>query len=312
METYDVIVIGGGPAGLSAALYAARARRRTLLIEKAGAGGQIALTSLVENYPGAPDIDGYTLSERMREQAEKSGAEVRYAEVRAIRRDDGGFVVESDEGDLHGRAIIYAAGAQYNRLGVPGEERLIGKGVSYCATCDAAFFRGQEVAVVGGGDAALDEALFVTRYAAKVYLIHRRDAFRAQRVLQERVFAEEKIQIIWDTVVEAIEGEESVERLQLRNVRTGQQSELPVAAIFIFIGQTPNTALVRDLVPLDAGGHIIVDLMMRTSLPGLFAAGDVRAESARQAISAAGDGATAAIAADRYLSELAVAVAAAD
>lgn len=306
MNNYDIVIVGGGPAGLSAALYAARARRRTLLVERAGTGGQIALTSAVENYPGAADgVDGFGLGEQMRRQAEHHGAAFRYTGVLALARGaDGCFTLETDGGPITAGAVIYAAGAEYNRLGVPGEERLTGRGVSYCATCDAAFFPGLQVAVVGGGDAALDEGLFVARYAAKVHVIHRRDTLQASRVLQERAFAEPKIDFIWDTVVEGIEGGSDVERLVLRNVKDGSGSTLDVRAVFIFIGQTPNTALLRGVVPLDAGGHVEVDLQMRTSLPGLFAAGDARADAARQAISAAGDGATAAIAADHYLSEL--------
>lgn len=314
METHEIVIIGGGPAGLSAALYAARSRRRTLLLERAGTGGQIALTSAVENYPGSVDgVDGFGLGERMRAQAEHHGAEFRYTGVAEIRRTDAGrFILQTDAGEIAAGAVIYAAGAEYNRLGVPGEERLIGRGVSYCATCDAAFFKDQAVAVVGGGDAAMDEGLFVARYAAQVHVVHRRDTLRASRVLQERAFAEPKIAFIWDTVVEAIEGGAEVERLVLRNLKTGAGSTLDVRAIFIFIGQTPNTALLRGLVPLDGGGHVEVDLEMRTSVPGLFAAGDVRASSARQAISAAGDGATAAIAADHYLAGRAALPVAAD
>jgi thioredoxin reductase (NADPH) len=309
MDDYDIVVIGAGPAGLSSALYAARARRSTLVLERAGAGGQIAQTSLVENYPGAPEIDGFALGERMREQAAAAGAEFRFAEVQSIERTSDSFVVATDEGPVFARALIYAAGATYNELGVPGEERLMGRGVSYCATCDAAFFTGQEVAVVGGGDAALDEALFVARYAGRVHLLHRRDVFRAQRTLQERVAADPKIEVHWNTSVEAIEGANEVERLLLRDTSSGNRSELAVSGIFIFIGQTPNTTLLRGLVPLNTDGYVETDLEMRTHVPGIFAAGDVRARSARQAISAAGDGATAAITADRYLDSLLLAAA---
>jgi thioredoxin reductase (NADPH) len=301
---YDVVVVGGGPAGLTAALYAARAMRRTVVLERAITGGQIALTHLVENFPGFPEgVNGYDLAQGIQRQAERYGAEFRFEAVTAVERVEDGFRVATEGGNLLARALIVTAGADYRRLGVPGEERLTGRGVSYCATCDAAFFRGVEVAVVGGGDAALDEGLFVSRYASKVHIIHRRDALRAGRVLQERAFANPKIEFTWNTVVESIEGDDEVECLNLQNVTSGERSRLDVKAVFIFIGHTPNSGLLSGLVPTDAGGHVEVDLLMRTAVPGLFVAGDVRTASVRQAISAAGDGATAAIAAEHYLSE---------
>jgi thioredoxin reductase (NADPH) len=301
---YEIAITGAGPAGLTAGLYAARAARRTVCFERKITGGQIALTSLVENYPGFPDgVNGFDLADLMAQQAVKHGLELRSDTVQAIERVGPRYRLATDAGSVLASAVIVTAGADYNRLGVPGEERLTGRGVSYCATCDAAFFRGQTVAVVGGGDAAADEGLFVARYAAQVYLIHRRDQLRASRVLQQRLFAEPKFRFIWDTVVEAIEGDDAVAALHLRNVRTEERSRLEAGAVFIFIGQHPNTELLGGLVPLDAGGHVLTDLWMRTPSPGLFVAGDVRADSARQLVSAAGDGATAAIAADHYLSE---------
>ncbi len=304
LATYDVVIIGGGPAGLTAALYGARARRRTLVLEKGVTGGQIALTHLVENFPGFVEgTSGFALAEAIQLQAERYGAEFRYEAVDSVARDGDLFRIRVDGGELHARALIVTTGAEYRRLGVPGEERLTGRGVSYCATCDAAFFRNVEVAVVGGGDAALDEALFITRFASRVHLIHRRDELRASRILQERAFANPQITFVWNTVVEEIYGAETVEALALRNVVTREHSRLPVAAVFIFIGQTPATGFLRGLAPTDPGGHLIVDLMMRTPVDGVFAAGDVRTRSSRQAISAAGDGATAAIAAEQYLSE---------
>jgi thioredoxin reductase (NADPH) len=299
---YEIAIIGGGPSGLTAGLYASRASRRTVCFERKLAGGQIALTSLVENYPGFPDgVNGFDLADLMEAQAVKHGMELRKDAVLGLHREGERYRLATESGDVLARSVIVTAGADYNRLGVPGEERLTGRGVSYCATCDAAFFRDQTVAVVGGGDAAMDEGLFVARYAAKVYLIHRRDQLRASRILQERAFAEPKFTFVWDTVVESIEGENEVTSLRLANVRTGERSSLAVAAIFIFIGQHPNSEFLGDLIPLDAGGHVLTDLWMRTSSPGLFVAGDVRADSARQLVSAAGDGATAAIAADHYL-----------
>jgi thioredoxin reductase (NADPH) len=239
----------------------------------------------------------------MLRQAEGSGLETEYTSVTAIEVDGDLRVVRTEDGDFAAKAVILAGGADYNRLGVPGEERLTGHGVSYCATCDAAFFKGMEVAVVGGGDAAMDEAMFVARYASLVHVIHRRAELRAGRILQERAFATPNIDFTWDTVVTSIGGESEVESAHLRNVLTGAERDLPVSAVFIFIGQTPNTAYLRDLLELDAGGHVKVDLWMQTSAPGIFAAGDIRADSSRQVVSAAGDGATAAIRADHYISD---------
>ncbi len=304
---YDIVIIGGGPAGLAAGLYAARATRRTLLIERKVTGGQIALTSLVENYPGFPDgVNGFDLGQAMLRQAEKYGLETSYTDVTKLERAEGGFRLTTLEGTVAARAVIVTAGADYNRLGVPGEDRLTGRGVSYCATCDAAFFRGQDVIVVGGGDAALDEGLFIARYARAVQIVHRRDTLRASKVLQERAFAEPKISFRWNTVVEAIEGEESVTGASLRNLVTGEAQLVPAAAVFVFIGQHPNTGFLTGLLELDRGGHIPVTHWMETAIPGLFAAGDVRVDSARQVATGVGDGVTAAIRADHYLSSQAL------
>lgn len=303
-SNYDIVIVGAGPAGLAAGLYAARARRSTLLIEKKVTGGQISLTAEVENYPGFDSINGFDLAAAMHKQAAKYGMETAYAEVTAIdQQPDGTHVVRTAEQTYAARAVIVTGGADYNRLGVPGEDRLIGKGVSYCATCDAAFFKDQVVAVVGGGDAAMDEGLFVARYASKVYVIHRRDQLRASAILQERAFAEPKMEFIWYTVVEEIVGDSAVTSLRLRNVASDEKRTLDVAGVFIFIGMTPNTTYLRDKLKLDAGGHIIVNEWMETGVPGLFAAGDVRANSARQVVTAAGDGATAAIRADHYITD---------
>jgi thioredoxin reductase (NADPH) len=303
-EEYDIIIIGAGPAGLAAGLYAARARRRTLLLEKNITGGQIALTALIENYPGIEEINGFDLGQAMQHQAEKYGMETAYTAVSAIEpQEDGRHLVRTGEGDYLARAVIITAGADYNRLQVPGEDRLTGYGVSYCATCDAAFFKDMDVAVVGGGDAAMDEGLFVTRYASRVSVIHRRDELRASAVLQERAFANDKMEFIWNTIVESVEGDEAVESLHLRNVVTGEESDLPVAAVFIFIGQTPNSSFLDGLVELDAGRHIVVNEWMETNRPGIFGAGDIRANAARQVVTSAGDGATAAIRADHYITD---------
>ena len=302
-QPHDIVIIGAGPAGLAAGLYAARARRRTVLLERGVTGGQIALTSTVENYPGVDEADGFELGQAMQRQAEKYGMETAFAEVTGLEQRDGLHSVHTTQGDYTAKAVILTGGADYNRLGVPGEERLTGKGVSYCATCDAAFFKDQVCAVVGGGDAALDEGLFVTRFASKVYVIHRRDELRASKILQERALAEPKIEFVWDTITTEIEGDDSVERLQLRNVKTEAASTLDVAAVFIFIGLSPNTGYLNGLLKMDEGGHIFVNEWMETEIPGLFAAGDVRVNSARQVVTAAGDGATAAIRADHYITD---------
>jgi len=301
-KEYEIVIIGGGPAGLAAGLYAARARRKTVLLEKGVIGGQIALTELVENYPGVPSINGFDLAQAMLNQAESYGLEVEYAETTGIEQDGRLWLVRTAEDDYVAKAVIVTAGADYNKLGVPGEERLTGRGVSYCATCDAAFFKEQHVAVVGGGDAAMDEGLFTTRFADRVTVIHRRDKLRAGAILQERAFANPKMEFVWNTVVTEILGEDGVTGVSLHNRETGEESTMDVAGVFIFIGQHPNTGFLGGLVPLDEGGHALVSEWMETELPGLYVAGDARRNSARQVVSSAGDGATAAIAAEHYLS----------
>lgn len=299
----DLAIVGGGGAGLTAALYAARAKRKTAVFERMGAGGQIATTDIVENFPGFPDgINGFDLAQLFQKQAEKFGAEIHYESATAIAVEaDGRFRLVTDEGEYLARSVIVTAGADYNKLGVPGEADFVGKGVSYCATCDGAFFQGQDVIVVGGGDAALDEGEFLTRYANSVTIVHRRRELRASAINQERAFANPKIRFIWDTIVERIDGKDTVEKVLLRNLKAGETTEQPISGVFVFIGQTPNNHLLRGLVDMDAGGHALVDLEMKTTIPGLFVAGDLRTKAARQLISACGDGATAAIAAEHYL-----------
>ncbi|MGA2286057.1 MAG: thioredoxin-disulfide reductase [Dehalococcoidia bacterium] len=301
----DVVIVGAGPAGLTAGLYAARARRCTVLLEKGVVGGQIALTAAVENYPGFPDgINGYDLSQAMLKQGEKYGLLATYGTAHSVEKaEDDHFFVKTSEGEFYTKTVIAAGGAGYRRLGVIGEERLIGRGVSYCATCDAALFRGQEVAVVGGGDAAMDEAVFLSRYASRVHVIHRRDQLRATPVLQERAFAEPKIDFTWNTVVTEVQGDGMVSGVRLRNSVNGEVSELELTGLFVFIGQQPNIDYLGGLVAMEDTGHVIVNEWMETSVPGIFAAGDVRSGAARQVVSSAGDGATAAIRADRYIGE---------
>ncbi|MBA7667984.1 Thioredoxin reductase [subsurface metagenome] len=301
-NTYEVIIVGGGPAGLTAGLYASRARLRTLLIEKGIFGGQIANAAHVENYPGFPDgISGLELGELMHRQATEYGLETVAAEVYGIALAMGGTVIETTEGDYLANAVIIATGAEFNRLGVPGEERLTGKGVSYCATCDGPFFKDRVVAVVGGGDSAVEEGILLTRFASEVILIHRRDQLRASRLLQERAFANKKMAFLWDTVVEEILGDERVTGLRVRHVKIGESSTLDASAAFIYVGQRPNTDYLRGLIPLDEAGCIPTNERMETEIKGIFAAGDIRKNSSRQAITAAGDGATAAISAEKFL-----------
>ena len=301
---YDVIIIGGGPAGLAAGLYTARARRRSLLLERAAAGGWIMNAELVENYPGFPQgINGLELADLMSEQAKKYGLEVLLAEVTGLELEGERKVIKTAEGDFTARAVIIASGSDRVKLGVPGEEEFIGRGVGYCALCDAAFFREVPVAVVGGGNAAIDDALHLSKFAAKVTVIHRRQQLRATTILQERAFAEPKIEFRWDTVVAAIEGGAKVERLRLRNVRSGEESTLDVSGIFVALGSTPNTGYLKDILPLDASGAVITNEKMETGVPGVFAAGDIRASSIRQVVAATGDGATAAVYAEKFVVE---------
>ncbi len=300
---YQVVIVGGGPAGLTAGLYCARSRRATLLFERAIVGGQITNAERVENYPGFPHgISGIELSQLIQEQAHCCGLEVLPGDVTGALPDWRNNLVRTSEGDFRAESIIIASGCRYRRLGVPGEDEFVGKGVSYCATCDGPLFGDKAVAVVGGGDAAITEALYLSRFASSVKVIHRRDQLRASRINQERVLAEPRVELIWDNIVTEIRGDEVVEQVTLKNSKDGRISELELAGVFVAIGSVPNSAEWRSILPLDEGGYIITDEAMETKLPGIFAAGDVRHNSARQAITAAGDGATAAVSADRFLS----------
>lgn len=299
---YDVIIIGGGPAGLTAGIYTARARLNTLLLEKEFIGGQIINAELVENFPGfAEGIDGYQLTQLIHKQAVKFGLETATAEVTGLEPFKDKIVLKTNEAEYAARAVIIAGGSKRKMLEVPGEKEFTGKGVSYCATCDATFFRDQTVAVNGGGDAAITEALHLSRFASKVIVIHRRDQLRATRILQETAFSTPNIEFLWDTTIERIDGEDQVKKLILNNVKTGDKSTLEVNGIFVAIGFKPDTDYLKGILDLDDIGHIITNENMETKIPGIFAAGDIRHNSGRQAITAAGDGATAAIYAEKYL-----------
>jgi thioredoxin reductase (NADPH) len=304
MAKYEVIIIGGGPGGLTAGLYTSRAGLKSLLVERGVFGGQIVNAALVENYPGFPQgISGLELGSLMHQQATKYGLEIVTAEVTGIAQGQP-YSVSTTEGSFEAVAIIIAAGSEYRKLGVLGEERLSGHGVSYCATCDGFFFRDQEIAVVGGGDTAITDALELTRHAKKVYVIHRRDQLRAGRVLQQRAFAQPKLEFIWTTVVEEIIGEKLLSGLKLRNVKTGQRSILEVAGVFVAVGLMPNSQNFFNIVDLDDAEYVITDETMATSAPGIFAAGDIRRNSPRQIGAAVGDGVTAAMSAFKYVQEV--------
>jgi thioredoxin reductase (NADPH) len=302
-RTYQVVIIGGGPAGLTAGLYCARSRFDTLLIERGVIGGQITNAERVENYPGFPKgISGIELGRLIHEQATSYGLETLLAEVTKAVPNQRHNLASTSEGDFVSESIIIASGSQFRKLGVPGEDKFVGKGVSYCATCDGPLFKGKTVAVIGGGDAAVTEALYLSKFASSVKVIHRRNQLRASKILQERAMAEPRIELIWDTVVTQIEGDGVVKQLMLKNTKNVKISILELAGIFVAIGSEPNSAQWRGLLRLNEEGYIITNELMETKIPGIFAAGDVRHNSARQAITAAGDGATAAMSAARFLS----------
>jgi thioredoxin reductase (NADPH) len=301
----DLIIIGGGPAGLTAGLYAARSRLKTLLLEKLSPGGQVLLTDTVENYPGFPDgISGFELMDRMRRQAENFGLTIQGQEVIKLNLSPEKKEVVTDKGPLESRSLILTTGAMPRKLAIDGEDRLTGKGVSYCATCDGPFYRDREVAVIGGGDTAVEEAMYLTRFASKVHLVHRRDALRATKLLQERAFEQEKIAFVWDTIPHRILGETGVEGIELKNAKSGKLSRLQVDGVFVFIGYDPNNDLVKGVLELDSYGFVVTDNDLTTSVPGVFAAGDIRSKLLRQISTAVGEGATAAFAAERYLENM--------
>ena len=307
---HEVVIIGAGPAGMCAGMYAGRAMLNAVVLERGFPGGELLNTEVIEDYPGFEHVLGHELAQKFADHAVKFGAQIRTGvTVQTVRkRDDGQFETITDAGDVYlSPTVIITAGGTPVKLGVPGELEYAGKGVSYCAICDGAFFRNQTIAVVGGGDAAAEESDFLTRYASKVYLIHRRGELRASRILQQRVFENPKIEPIWDTVVERVDadGQGLVKSLKLRNVRSGDTQDLPATGMFVFIGFRPNTGIIEGHVDHDDMGYLRTDANMQTSIPGLFAAGAVRAQLTRQVTTAVGDATTAAIAAEKYLKALA-------
>ena len=301
----DLIIIGAGPAGLTAGLYAARARLKTIMLEKLSPGGQVLMTDWVENYPGFPDgISGFELIDKMRRQAEKFDLVIENHEVSRVELTPEKKIVVTEKGKFETRALILTSGATPRKLGIDGEALLTGKGVSYCATCDGPFYRDQEVALIGGGDTAVEEAIFLTRFTSKVHLIHRRDELRATKLLQERIMALDQVNIVWDTIPMSIVGDTEVKGVDLKNVKTGKTSHLPVQGVFVFIGYIPNNELVKDQLELDPLGFVVTDNDMQTSVPGVFAAGDIRSKILRQIATAVGEGATAAFAVEKYLESL--------
>lgn len=307
-QDHDVVIIGAGPAGLTAALYAGRSMLRTIVLERGAPGGELLLTEAIEDYPGFEHINGWELAAKFESHARKFGAEIVHDTILTLRKlPDDTFEAVAESGNVYrAPAAIITAGGTPTKLGIPGELEYAGKGVSYCAICDGAFFRGQTIAVVGGGDAAVEESVFLTRYVEKVYLIHRRGELRASKILQARLFDNPKIEVIWDTVVESVRGDAAglMSSLRLHNLVTSQRRDLTVTGMFVFIGFRPNTGMIEGHVEHDEMGYLLTDTNMETSIKGLFAAGDVRVQLTRQVTTAAGDGTTAAIAVEKYLTAL--------
>ena len=296
------MIIGSGPAGLSAGIYAARSGLKTVILERAIVGGQITSAHQVENYPGFPEaIEGFELTERMRQQAERFQAQFLDEEVTAIGMEGLCKIVETRENKYRTKALIVCTGASPRRLNVPGEERFMGRGVSYCATCDGALYRDKVVAVIGGGDSAVEEGIYLTHFARKVYIIHRRDELRAQKILQERAFQNPKIEFIWNSVVQEIQGTDKIEKLEIFNRQTQQISYLPVDGVFIYVGILPNNKLLESRINLDEAGFVYTDEFMHTNIPGVYAAGDIRHKVLRQVVTATSDGAIAAFNAEKWI-----------
>ena len=299
---YDLVIIGGGPAGLTAGLYAARARLNVILIEKIVPGGQVLTTDWIENYPGFPEgISGPDLIQKMTEQVKKFDLNIESNEVISLDLSEPVKKIKLSDRTITSHTIIIATGASPKKLGIPGEDIFFGKGLSTCATCDAPFFKDKMVAAVGGGDTAVQESIFLTKFVKKVYLIHRRDQLRATKILQERAFANDKIEFIWDSVLTSIDGLANVEKITVKNIKTGDTKELSVDGCFIWTGILPNTNFLKDEVKVDDYGFIIVDSNMQSSVPGVFAAGDARSTGLRQIVTAAGDAASAVFSAEHYM-----------
>jgi thioredoxin reductase (NADPH) len=300
----EVVIIGSGPAGLTAAIYAGRSQLSPLLITGNALGGQAATTSEVENYPGFPGgTGGMELMQLMQQQAERFGARVEMDEVVEVNLRQHPFVVKTYSGAYQANTLIVATGVSPRLLGVPGEEEFKGRGVSYCATCDGFFYKDKPVAVVGGGDAAVEEAIFLTRFASRVYVVHRRSKLRAQKLAQERAFKNEKIEFVWGSIVNQVLGEETVTGLRIQHVDSGQESTLEVQGVFTYVGTVPNTQLFEGQLDLDKRGYIVTDRRMHTSVPGVYAAGDVQETTLRQVSTAVGSGAMAAMEAERFIAE---------
>jgi len=304
MKEYEVVIIGGGPAGLTAGLYASRYGLKTILLERGLFGGQIVNAGEVHNYPGFPNgVSGMELGQLMYDQAAKFGLQTGTAEVTGIKPNGTGFEITMDDETISTKAVIIATGSNYRKMGVDGEERLSGRGVSYCATCDGFLFKNKEVAVVGGGDTAVTDALELSQHCKTVYVIHRRDQLRASQIVQRAAFSVDRIKFIWNSVVDSLEGREKLDNVIIKDVKTGSKSSLGVAGVFVAIGLIPNSGLFKGFLDLDEAGNIVSGEMMHTSVPGIFTAGDIRKNSARQVATAVGDGATAAKSAFSYLKE---------
>jgi thioredoxin reductase (NADPH) len=303
-KIYEVIIIGGGPAGLTAGLYTSRSRFNTLLIEIGLLGGQMTTTEVIENYPGFPQgINGDELSRLMEEQAKRFGLEIVSQEVVEVKLEGERKLVKTDESTYLCEALIICTGTEYRKLGIPGEKEFTGKGVSYCATCDGAFFKDSQIVVVGGGDSALTEALFLTKFAKELTIIHRRDALRGTKIYQERVLSNPKIKMLWNSVVQKIKGDSIVRSIVIKNVKTGETNEFNTEGVFLFVGVSPRTQFLKNLITFDEAGYIVTDENCETSIKGIFAAGDCRKKLLRQIATAVGDGATAAFATEKYLEE---------
>jgi thioredoxin reductase (NADPH) len=305
MEEFDVIIVGGGPAGLTAGMYAGRAMLKTVIFEKMLPGGQLNNTHRIENYPGFESLSGAELAEKMANHAKAHGAEIRTEWVTEVRCcDDGHYKsVKTDRGEYRAKVVVMSPGGENRKLGVPGEKEYSGAGVSYCAICDGAFFKDEVIAVVGGGDAAVEEGIFLTKFGKKVIIIHRRDELRAKKNLQEEAFANSKIEFIWDTVVEEIKGDQKVSHLAMKNVKTGDTSRLEVGAVFVFIGFVPNSDLLKEQVDMNDEGYMLTNARMETSVPGIYAVGDVKPNICKQVSVSVGEGTLAAVDSERYINE---------